>query len=192
MGIIKKSKAFTLIETIVVVGVLGLTLPVIFSIFFVLLQQQTKIYRLNTTKKEGDYVISLIENTIKNDAVMILNSNSPIPPDATNKECDTDASSYSSNANLYFLDKEGQWFGYLINGTSIASTSAGLASIDLTSTKTRITGFSISCSRSFQYSQPSVGISFDIEFCNDAECAQTRPEETSTLHYQTKIKLRNY
>ncbi len=188
----KKNRAFTLIETIVVVAVFGLTLPVIFSIFFVLLQQQTKIFRLNTTKKEGDYVISLIENTIKNDAVMILSNNSPIPPDATNKECDTDSSSYSSNSSLYFLDKEGQWFGYLINGDAIASTSAGLASIDLTSTKTRITGFSISCSRAFQYSQPSVGISFDIEFCNDVACSQTRPEETSSLHYQTKIKLRNY
>jgi len=188
----KRNRSFTLIETIVVVAVLGLTLPVIFSIFFVLLQQQTKIYRLNTTKKEGDYVISLIENTIKNDAVTILNSNSPMPPDATNTECDADSSSYSSNSNLYFLDKEGEWFGYLINGTAIASSSSSLASINLTSSKTRITGFSISCSRAFQYSQPSIGISFDIEFCNDSECSQTRPEETSSLHYQTKIKLRNY
>lgn len=188
----KNKKSFTLIETIVVVAVLGLMLPVVFSIFFVLLQQQTKIYRLNTTKKEGDYIISLIGNTIRNDAVTILSNNSPIPPDTTNTECDTDSSLYSSNSNLYFLDKEGAWFGYLINGTAIASSSAALPAINLNSLKTRITGFSISCSRKFQYSQPSVALSFDIEFCNDVACSQTRPEETSSLHYQTKIKLRNY
>jgi len=188
----KKLKGFTLIETIVVVGVLGLTLPVIFSIFYVLLQQQTKIYRLNTTKKEGDYAINLIENTIKNQAVSIISSNSPIPPDATNKKCDNDSSSYSSTSGLYFIDKDGSWFGYVVNGDTIASSSAALASINLTSSKTHITGFSISCSRTYLYSQPSVSLSFDIKFCNDVGCAQTRPEEISSLHYQTKIKLRNY
>ena len=101
MGINIK-KGFTLIETIVVVAVIGLTLPVIFSIFFVLFQQQTKIYRLNTVKKEGDYVINLIENTIRDDAVTILSSNSPIPPDATNLKCANDSTSYSSTSSLTF------------------------------------------------------------------------------------------
>lgn len=188
----KKIKGFTLIETIVVVAVLGLTLPVIFSIFFVLLQQQTKIYRLNTTKKEGDYLINLISNNIKNDASIILSSNSPLPPDSSNKKCDNDSTNYSSNSSLYFLDRNGAWFGYIINGNTLASSSATIASIDLNSTKTRITGFSIACSRTYIYSQPSVSMSFDIEFCNNVACDQTRTEEISTLHYSTKIKLRNY
>ncbi|VVA43605.1 conserved hypothetical protein [Candidatus Roizmanbacteria bacterium] len=187
----KKIKGFTLIETIVVVAVLGLTLPVIFSIFFVLLQQQTKIYRLNTTKKEGDYLINLVSNNIRNDASIILSSNSPLPPDATNKKCDNNSTNYSSNASLYFLDRNGDWFGYLINGNAIASVSASLASINLNSAKTRITGFSIGCRRTYIHSQPSVSISFDIEFCNKVACDQTRTEEISTLHYNTKIKLRN-
>lgn len=188
----KKFFGFTLIETVVVVGVLGLTLPVVFSIFFVLLQQQAKIFRLNTTKKEGDYVINLIDNTVRNNAMTILSSNSPIPPDATNRECDNDSTSYSSTSNLYFLDKNGDWFGYEINGNALASSSASLASVNLTSSKTKVTGFSISCSRTYLYSQPSVSVSFDIQFCSDVACSQTRPEEISSLHYQTKIKLRNY
>ena len=188
----KIKSGFTLIETIVVVAVIGLTLPVIFAIFFVLLQQQTKNYRLNTVKKEGDYIISLIENTIKNEAVTILSSTSPIPPDATNKKCASDSTSYSSTSGLYFLNKNELWFGYLVNGNTIASSSASLASINLTSSKTRISSFSISCSRTYMYSQPSISLSFNIEYCNDVACNQTRPEETALLHYQTRIKLRNY
>lgn len=189
MGI---KKGFTLIETIVVVAVIGLTLPVIFAIFLVLLQQQTKIYRLNTVKKEGDYVISLIQNTIKKNAVLILSDTSPIPPDETNTECDDDLTSYGSTSNLYFLDKNGLWFGYELSTDSIASSASNLATANLTSTKTQVSNFSIECSRTYIYSQPSVSLSFDIKYCIDAACDQTRPEETASLHYQTKIKLRNY
>lgn len=185
----KIKNGFTLIETIVVVAVIGLTLPVIFSIFFVLFQQQTKIYRLNTVKKEGDYIISLMENTIKNEAVTIHSAN---PPNDTNKKCAGDSTSYSSTSNLYFLNPNGLWFGYLVNGNTIASSSASLASINLTSSKTKVSSFSISCSRTYTYSQPSVSLSFNIEFCNDVACSQTRPEEIATLHYQTRIKLRNF
>ena len=115
-----------------------------------------------------------------------------MPPDATNKECDNDSTNYSSNSSLYFLDRNGEWFGYLINGSALASASATLASINLNSAKTRITGFSIACSRTYIHSQPSVTISFDIEFCSTVACDQTRTEEISTLHYNTRIKLRNY
>jgi len=188
----KKFKSFTLIETIVFIAVVGLTLPAIFTIFMVLLQQQAKIFRLSTTKREGDYMINLIENTIKNEAVTILSSTSPMPPDSTNTKCDKDATSYSSISSLYFLNKNGLWFGYLINGNALASSSASMASTNLNSTKTRISSFSMSCSRTYAFSQPSVSLSFDIEFCNDVSCTQTRPEEISTLHYQTRIKLRSY
>ncbi|EKE14302.1 MAG: hypothetical protein ACD_12C00581G0001, partial [uncultured bacterium] len=60
-------KSFTLIETIVVVAVIGLTLPVLFAIIFILMREQVKINRLSQIKKEGDYIITLMENTIKND-----------------------------------------------------------------------------------------------------------------------------
>lgn len=184
----KKINGFTLIETIVVVAVIGLILPVIFSIFFVLLQQQTKIYRLNTVKKEGDYIINIIENTLRNDAVTIHSAN---PPNDANKVCANDSTSYSSTSSLYFLNKNTLWFGYLINSGVISSSSANLASINLTSSKTRINSFSISCSRTHIYSQPSVSLSFNIEYCNDVACSQTRPEEIASLFYKTRIKLRS-
>ena len=189
MGIIGK-KSFTLIETIVVIAVIGLILPVVFSIFFVLLQQQIKIYRLNTVKKEGDYLISIIENTLRNDTKSI---HSAEPPTDLNIECSTESSAYGSTSSLYFLNNKDQWFGYLLNDNAIASASASTTMpINLTSSKTKISNFSISCSRNYLYSPSSVTLSFDIKYCNDLACAQTRPEETASLFYQTKIKLRNY
>ena len=65
----KFNKGFTLIETIVVIAVIGLTLPVLFATILTLMRQQIKIYRLSQVKREGDYIINLMENTIRNRAV---------------------------------------------------------------------------------------------------------------------------
>lgn len=183
-------KSFTFIETIVVVAVIGLTLPVLFAIIFILMREQTKINRLNLVKREGDYIISLMENTIKNDAVTIHSGK--LPTDDSNIECDSTNSSYSGPP-LYFLDKTRRWFGYEDGVNTIATASAkATPSIKLTSSKTKISSFSLSCLRENSYSPAAILLSFKIEYCNDVACSQTRPEETASLFYQTRIKLRNY
>lgn len=188
-----KKKGFTIIEILVVITVIGLTLPVMFSIFFVLFQQQTKINRLSAVKKEGDYIISQVNNTVKDRAVSI---HSGKPPDDTNKVCATDISDHGVSptvTSLYFLDKNRLWFGYALNGNSIAFDSVSLASVqNLSSSKIIITNFLISCIRNNLFSPPLISLSFDI--CYDAgtgDCTSTRPEELVSLHYQTRIKLRN-
>ncbi|MDO9028367.1 MAG: hypothetical protein Q7U68_05865, partial [Candidatus Roizmanbacteria bacterium] len=115
------------------------------------------------------------------------------PPNDANIICKNIETSPSASS-LYFLDKNKQWFGYLATSNSVASTSANLASpINLTSTKTRIENFSISCSRNTIYSPPSVSFDFNICYVTGAGvCTSTRPEETTELHYQTRIKLRSY
>jgi type II secretory pathway pseudopilin PulG len=175
-------KTFTLIETIVVVAVIGLTLPVLFAIIFTLMRQQVKIYRLSQVKREGDYLISIMNTTIKNRAVSIYKSN--ILSDA-NIVCEGAGSSYSSP--LYFLDEDQQFFGYEIDGNKVASTSA-YPNVNLTSNKTIVSGLSIDCLRNTIYSPPSVLISFTIQY----NTISTRPEETSSLYYQTRIKLRGH
>jgi len=188
------ANGFTLIETIVVIAVIGLTLPVLFSVIFTLMRQQVKIYRLSQIKREGDYVINLMENTIRNRAVTIYKS---AVLDDVNIVCKTAGSSWP---NPYFFDEDKRWFVYSASGNSVVSTSANLSPppinliINLTSSKIIVSGFSISCSRNSVYSPASISLSFDV--CYDTglpNCATTRPEEfTPTLHYQTRIKLRNY
>lgn len=192
-------RSFTLIETIVVVAVIGLTLPVLFAIIFTLMRQQVKIYRLSQVKREGDYVINLMENTIKNRAIIIYKS---AVLNDTNIVCKNVGNyTLSSTDNLYFLDEDKHWFGYEYDGSSkIASKSADLfnppniLTFPLTSTKTKVSNFSISCSRNSLYSSASILLGFDICYnTGSGNCTSTRPEEiTSILHYQTRIKLRNY
>lgn len=184
-------KSFTLIETIVVIAVIGLTLPVLIGTIFILVRQQTKIIRLSQVKREGDYLINVMENTIRDRAVTIHSAE----PNDANIVCKDAGSSYSPPTPiLYFLDKDKNWLSYELSGNTVASDSANLASpINLTSTKTRIENFSISCARNTIYSPPSVSFDFDVCFVTGAGiCTSTRPEETASMHYQTRIKLRNY
>ena len=177
-------KGFTLIETIVVIAVIGLTLPVLIGTIFILIRQQTKIIRLSQVKREGDYVINLMENTIRNRAVTIYKL--PVLDDA-NIVCKGEIVG-SSWSNPYFLDEDKQFFSYKLNGITVASDSANPA--DLTSSKTIVSNFSISCLRNSIYSPALIILSFDI--CYSGGCTLTRPEELASMHYQTRIKLRNY
>lgn len=185
-------KGFTIIETIVVIAVIGITLPVLFAIILTLMRQQLKINRLSEIKREGDYINSVIENTIKDRAISI---HSGLPVNDSNKICE-EALSFSNPAtSLYFIDKNKNWFGYQFSGNTLASESANLdnPSIDLNSSKVIISNFSINCSRNTVYSAQSVQFSFDV--CYDTglpDCETTRPEEITTLHYQSRIKLRNH
>lgn len=183
---------FTLIETIVVIAVIGLTLPVLISTVFILVRQQTKVVRLSQVKREGDYLINTIENTIRNRAISI-HSGEPTEGNIVCKGV-VGSYSYSSTSSLYFRDKDKQWFGYLAGSDLISSDSAYLAlPINLTSGKILVSPFSISCSRNSLYSPASILLSFDV--CYDTglpNCATTRPEEIASMHYQTRIKLRSY
>ena len=185
---IRQKKCFTLIEMIVVIATIGLVLPALFSIIFSILQQQVKIQRLSIVKREGDYVLNVMENTIRNYGESI---HSATPPTESNKICQ---SSSLENAS-YFKDKFGNWFRFYLNTTnSISSESSVLnngsrGSVSLISSQTKITNFSIQCYRTSLYSPPVVNISFTIEY----NTTSLRVEEKVTpLTYQTKVKLRSY
>ena len=183
----KKNKAFTLIEVIVVIGVIGIVLPVLFSIIFSILQQQTKIQRLSLVKKEGDYILNVIENVVRNYAVKIYSENSFI-----NEKCASAGSTYGpENGNtFYFQDKYNRWFNFYLNSTTITSNSANLSSsVNLNSSQTKISSFSLQCYRSALYSPPIISINFTIEYNTNSNRAE---EKIIPLTYQTKIKLKSY
>lgn len=191
MKCLTKKLAFTLIETIVVIGVLSLSLPLVFSIFYNILNQQAKIYQLTQVKREGDNILSLMSTTINNYAVALY-SNIPISPE--NEIC-LNADNNLSNVN-YFLDPQNNWFRYCLStsGTVCDNTNTGFiasmssipsTNIVLNSNKVRIQDLSIRCRRTNSFSPPLVYVNFKICYYIDNNC-------TYTLSYQTKFKLKNY
>lgn len=183
-----KKPGFTFVEILVVFSVVALVIPSIFAIIFAIFREQAKILRLSTAKREGDYVLNIISNVIRNRALSI-HSGSPV--DDTNEVC-KEVESLSSSS-LYLRDVTGAWFGYSFSANKISSSSSVTAvPLDLNSSNTYIDNFSIGCEKSAAYSYPSVSISFDICYKTlSGDCTSTRPEEISSLHYQSKIRLRN-
>ena len=184
----RQKKSFTLIEMIVVIATIGLVLPALFAIIFSILQQQVKIQRLSIVKREGDYVLNIMENIIRNYGESI---HSAIPPTENNKICQ---SSSLENAP-YLKDKFGNWFRfYLDTSNSISSESSVLnngspGSVSLNSSQTKISYFNIQCYRTALYSPPVIDVSFIIEYNTTSSRAE---EKVTPLTYQTKIKLKSY
>ena len=183
-------KSFTLIEMIVVIAVIGLVLPALFSIVFVILQQQTKIYRLSEVKKQGDAALSIIEDVMKNNGYGIYSEQA-----LTNEKCAVASSVYPAaapydGANFYLKDKLGNWFRFDLSNSAISSSSAHLIQpASLTNSKVVISSdHFISCSRTSLYSTPLIFIKFSVSY----NTTSTRNEEIASITYQTRIKLKNY
>ena len=196
MGITKK--AFTFIEIVVVIGVISVSLPILFTIIFAITNQTLKVQRLSEVKKQGDYAINIIENTIRGYAVKIYDEDTMLDE---NELCKDTGSSYSSDgSDFYIKDITGKYFNFQLTDSKIASSSPVLITeeeeIDLTSDKVLIENFEIQCNRNTTAYPPIISISFDICYKNPSsnppDCIFTRTEETASLYYQIKIKLRNY
>lgn len=184
-----KKKGFTLIEMVVVIAVVALTVPAIFAIVFGLLREQTKIHRLSTVKQNGDFILNTIGTTIRSNALSV---HAFTPATDDNAVCRI-VESYS-DSTLFFRDALGDTFGFSASDSAVTSSSASLGSSTLlNSEKTVVSNFSLSCEKTAAYSPALVSVSFDICYAATlGSCSVDRAEETATLHYQTKIKLRNF
>ncbi|OGK23590.1 hypothetical protein A3A46_04645 [Candidatus Roizmanbacteria bacterium RIFCSPLOWO2_01_FULL_37_13] len=194
---IKHFNAFTFIETLVVIAVLGLVLPVLFSILFVILQQQLKIFRITEVKRAGDYIVQVLENSIKNNAYTIHDNSSEIC------EADPDPANPFPHNGIpsSFRDKYNSSFSINYNSPDLSldypdpvapAPTFAFAQGQLNSSKVSVSSFSISCARQSIYSAPLVSINFSVCYNVDGSCISTRPEETASLEYQTSIKLKSY
>ena len=182
-----KRSGFSLIELLVVIGIISFTLPVMFSLFFASLQSQTKVLILQEVKRNGDSALDIIGNLIKSRGYAIYSDQA-----LTTEVCSTKTGTQtaSSSATVYFTDPDGASFYFAPNGTKIASYSAIINPnpYDLTNNRVVVSNFSISCNRTSSLSPPLVSISFSI----NQPTTDTRQEQRATLNYQTKIKLRSY
>lgn len=181
MGLMKSKKGFTLIEVLVVVGIVSIIVPAVFGLFFAHLRAQSKVILLQEVKNNGDGALSIIEELVKRNAVSV---HSATPPVTANEVCATSGSSYSST--MYFLDRNGDYFNFSLSSGKIASASSIMSTVNLTNDKVQVTDFTLTCSRSSTYTEPLISISFTVSQANTA----SSPEQSASLSYQTKMKLR--
>lgn len=199
----KNSSGFTFVETLVVISVLGLIFPILFTTFFVILRQQLKINRLTEVKRQGDSIVRILEETIKNNAYKIYN-------DSDTEICDA-GGSFPEGTPAYFLDKYNSKFSYkVITVDDINNHEQNLETIydippfpaptfafpsgKLNNTRVLIpeTFYVISCNRKSPYTAPVISINFLICYKINRSCDSAKPEESVLLEYQTNIKLRSY
>jgi len=168
---------FTLIEILIVVGVLGVIVGAGSTMFFSVLRGSTKTKVLQMVKQNGDYAISVMERMIRN-ARSISGGGSSITivnPDGGT----TTFNCCGSNPN--FL---------------IASESGTLRCEEarITSSEVKVNN----CSNVFEVTPGILGlrpavvkINFDLSRAEQAGVT-FRPEEQAVVNFQTTVSLRNY
>lgn len=182
MGTIKRA-SFTLIELIVAVGVVGLILPAVFSIFFTIIRQQLVLIAYQEMKQQGDSAQTNIKNLLQNRAAYITDSAytaldvCPLPLTPTP----------TFSPNLYVMDRDGHKIQLALNGTQLASTSADVGkTYNLTSSVVIISNldFGFSCYRINEFTPAIVSTKFTVS-------KSTVFKETS-LPYSFDTRLRAY
>ena len=212
--------SFTLIEVIVSLAVIGLVIPAIFSIVFVLMNQQAKIQRLKIIKQEGDYILNHISNQIKNNAIGVIIDNTSPPPEP-NHNYDADPISNCGSvanddgSNFYFIDKGknfevgrndfNNWFKYVLSvDNKISSQSSTTTPVSdpifLNSDNVRISQITpppsmpaipfVSCIVDSSNVYSPPVIS--VNFRIEYKTNSTRVEDKAFFNYQGSFKLRTY
>ena len=174
-----KTQGFTLFEMIIVMLVLTIILPTVFSILYVITEQQFRVYALTKTKREGDYMYSYIRERIIRDASSIVDDRGTLNP-----ICNAAGSTYSSTAgdDFIFVDKSGATFNWSYSGTALF-VDDGINQSQIHSDAITVDDFLIRCRKNTSSSPTIVEFSFDVSF-------SSQTEETILLPYKTKVVLR--
>lgn len=178
---------FTLIEMIVVIGVIALLLPVVFGLFYLDITSQKKTVLLQETKRSGDNALSVFESLIHNDAVKIVSS------DFATTLCDGAGTTEDLGSSVSFKDRHGSYFTFTLDSSDIdsikiASDSSVAPTAYLTSSAVSVSPLTFSCTRTASFAPPYISVQFTVTQAG----SPSRGEDKDSLPYSTIIKLRNY
>jgi len=189
---LSKKKGFTFIETLTVITIIGLVLPVLFTIIYSILREQAKINAVIDTKNEGDAAFTIVQNLLRNNVISVHNSSNILSQSTV--RCSTYQSTYpnpasSDGSNVFFQDKNNNWFQIILtdDGKIASNSSIPNAYSELTTSKVVIDNFKISCTGTSLFSAPLISFSYRATYNNSSK----RAEDNASLNYQTKIKVRS-
>lgn len=177
-----KRKGFTLIEMLIVLTVVAILIPTTFSIVYVILRQQVRIYRVVETRRQGDYIMTFLKDKLIRTSRMTNVA-------GTTTYCATPGPSYNAGDGntVSFVDNKDVTYRIYLDGTNKSIMYSTGSPIALNNTNVEVTGLTIECDRRATYSSPLIGITYTVTFIDNTPSVQ---EGTIQLQYQTKIKLR--
>ncbi len=158
------------------------------------MQQQLRIFSLSEVKRQGDYIVSYLKNTITNNAYTLYDLNGDEICDAGLNITSGDVISFKDQYNSeFFVDYNDPDLAININNPPVfpAPTFAFQAGV-LNTSKVRIDSFSMTCERNSPFSAPLIKVSFTICHNFSGSCISPEPQKIVSLNYQTNIKLRSY
>lgn len=184
----KTQKAFTLVEVIIVVAILGIVLQIVATILVTIMRQQTAIIRFGDVKKEGDQILARIKSEIQTKAKNTYNDTAP------GTEICTSASA-TNMLGEYFSKKTGGYFAINRVLPNLPTTPGKITfidvtagtTIDLSSKKVNITGVTFECVKLGTYANKLIAIDFDIQATTNLMIAEGNPK----LHYSTKVLIKD-
>lgn len=164
----RRSKGFTLIEILVVIGVLAIIVVVGSTSFFNLLKGSTKTRTASLVKQNGDYALAVMERMIRSGKII---KNTEVPP----QECE------SGMSKLKISNPDGGETEFSCTDNPISSNSAKLISDQIT-----VNNCLFDCQEGGYFDPDVVTIDFTL-----STGSPTQPEEFATLNFKTTVVLRN-
>lgn len=211
----QKQAGFTLVEVIVVIAIVGMMLPVIFSIITTVARQQSKIYRISEAKQQGDFALAYMKNYIRNTADRIYQLHNDETNEFAVEVCNTVASPGNTHVSQtgkdFYIKKNNtpnKYFRFYNERARIDLDGAGgtrereISQIffddngsaqQLTTNNVKIENFSLQCIRRTESGEPYVVITFLIYFTGNSDTFDlnnAKPEDIAILDYRTVVQIR--
>jgi prepilin-type N-terminal cleavage/methylation domain-containing protein len=168
-----KSNGFTLIEVLVVAGLLVVVAVVISNMFFTTFRSSTKTKALTTVKQNGDYTLAVMERLIRG-SQEVTSSCPEVPPAAP---------IVTNNITIKMLNGDEIVFSCDLENKLIASNGA-----NLTSDQVKLDNCSFECRSQGEFYPQVVTIDFTLSQANEA----VREEERAKVDFETTVVTRNY
>lgn len=179
-------KAFTLIETMISLGVISIVIPVIFSLLFISLRAELKIKALKEVKNNGDFALAYISENVRENAYKPVN-------------CDSSGSEITTNRNVTsvcFKTTDNKCFEILVDSNVLKLRNADCGDAFLTPASEAV----LTNSKSVNVSDVHFGIvvpkaentTFDTSSVSISFRVASIIDPTTYLYYYSRAKIRDY